>query len=81
MSNKRMPTEPSYFVPSILRPVKLFFGVGVGEGPGSLLSDDYLKSYSSEVFEGVSQRYHDRLKSHVLIILTDFVDMCIICRR
>lgn len=59
MSNKRMPTEPSYFVPSILRPIKLFFGVGVGEGPGSLLSDDHLKSYSTDVFEGVSQRYDD----------------------
>lgn len=57
MSNKRMPTEPSYFVPSILRPIKLFFGVGVGEGPGSLLSDDHLKSYSTEVFDGVSHRY------------------------
>jgi conserved oligomeric Golgi complex subunit 2 len=62
MSNKRMPTEPSYFVPSILRPIKLFFGIGVGEGPGSLLSDDHLKSYSTDVFEGVSQRYADRCK-------------------
>jgi hypothetical protein len=59
MSNKRIPTEPSYFVPSILRPIKLFFGVGVGEGPGLLLSDDHLKSYSTEIFEGVSQRYAD----------------------
>lgn len=56
-----MPTEPSYFVPSILRPIKLFFGVGVGEGPGSLLNDDHLKSYSNEIFEGVSQRYTYRL--------------------
>jgi hypothetical protein len=65
MSNKRMPTEPSYFVPSILRPIKLFFGVGVGEGLGSLLSDDRLNSYSTDVFEGVSQRYAAQCNCHM----------------
>lgn len=56
MSNKRPPSEPSYFVSSILRPIKLFFGIGVGEGPGLLLSEDHLVPYASEVFESVCQR-------------------------
>ncbi|KAF8973230.1 COG complex component [Flammula alnicola] len=57
MSNKRNPTEPSYFVSSILRPVKQFFAIGVPEGPGSLLKDVFLKSYSTEIFNNVTQRY------------------------
>lgn len=56
MSNKRAPSEPSYFVSSILRPLKNFFGI-VGEGPGLSLSDDHLNAYSLEVFDSVSQRY------------------------
>ncbi|ETW80755.1 hypothetical protein HETIRDRAFT_154913 [Heterobasidion irregulare TC 32-1] len=57
MSNKRMPTDPSYFVGSILRPVKAFFAIGTAEGPGQALKSNYLKSYSEEVFENVIQRY------------------------
>ncbi|KAF5370825.1 hypothetical protein D9758_001986 [Tetrapyrgos nigripes] len=58
MSNKRMPTEASPFVKTILRPVKTFFGIGnSGNGVGELLKDDSLESYSSQVFEGVSQKY------------------------
>ena len=81
MSNKRMPIEPSYFVSTILRPIKLFFGVGVGEGPGSLLTDDHLKSYSNEIFEGVSQRYSYRWAWHVLTMLKVLIDMSITCRQ
>ncbi|KAF9465050.1 oligomeric golgi complex component, COG2-domain-containing protein [Collybia nuda] len=57
MSNKRSPSEPSYFVSSILRPIKVFFGIGVGEAPGLLLSEDYLVPYAKEIFESVCQRY------------------------
>ncbi|KAG6820743.1 hypothetical protein H0H93_012389 [Arthromyces matolae] len=57
MSNKRIPTEPSYFVASILRPVKLFFGIGVGDGVGYSLKDDCVQTYSVEIFENVAQRY------------------------
>ncbi|KAI0316446.1 COG complex component [Amylostereum chailletii] len=57
MSNKRMPTEPSYFVASILRPLKIFFSVGTSEGPGSSLKGDFLRVYSEEVFETVVQRF------------------------
>jgi hypothetical protein len=57
-SNKRgiLPTEPSYFVASILRPVKSFFGVGGVQGPGSKLGEEYLKECTAKVFEGVCAR-------------------------
>lgn len=58
MSNKHIPSEPSYFVTSILRPVKDFFGVGTAtEAPGQSLSDGYLKLYATEIFDNISQRY------------------------
>lgn len=56
MSNKRMPVEPSYFVASILRPVKQFFAVGMTGGPGDLLKDLLLGSLSTEVFNNVTQK-------------------------
>ncbi|KAJ7251478.1 oligomeric golgi complex component, COG2-domain-containing protein [Mycena haematopus] len=57
MANKQMPKEPSYFVSSILRPVKVFFGIGVGQGPGASLKEHFLESYASDIFEAVAQRY------------------------
>jgi len=57
MSLKRAPSEPSYFVPTILQPVKSFFGIGTGAGPGSDLETEYLGPYSAEVFENAVQRY------------------------
>jgi hypothetical protein len=56
MSNKQMPKEPSYFVSSILRPVKVFFGIGVGQGPGTALKEHFLESYATDIFESVAQR-------------------------
>jgi hypothetical protein len=55
MSNKRTPTEPSYFVSSILRPIKQFFGIGFAEGPGSHLTD-HVQDYSTGVFNNVTVR-------------------------
>ncbi|KAF9227314.1 COG complex component [Gyrodon lividus] len=57
MSSKRMPTEPSYFVPLILRPVKAFFGIGGPRVAGDRLRDTLLKKSATEVFDGVCQRY------------------------
>ncbi|PPQ67248.1 hypothetical protein CVT25_005832 [Psilocybe cyanescens] len=57
MSNKRMPIEPSYFMSTILRPVKQYFAIGVAEGPGSPLKDAFLKSFSTEIFDNVTQKY------------------------
>ncbi|KAJ6499253.1 COG complex component [Mycena sanguinolenta] len=57
MANKQMPKEPSYFVSSILKPVKVFFGIGVGQGPGASLKEHFLESYATDIFEAVAQRY------------------------
>ncbi|KAJ7218018.1 COG complex component [Mycena pura] len=63
MSNKQMPKEPSFFVSSILRPVKVFFGIGVGQGPGASLKEHFLESYATDIFENVSQRYVQHLNA------------------
>jgi hypothetical protein len=57
MSNKRLPSEPSHFVPLVFKPLKVFFGVGGSDGPGSPLKAQYLASFSEEVFENVCHRY------------------------
>ncbi|EJU04373.1 COG complex component [Dacryopinax primogenitus] len=54
MSNKREPTEPSYFVPGIMRPVKLFFDKG---GPGEALKGSYGSAWATEIFDDLCQRY------------------------
>ena len=56
MSSKRMPTEPSYFVPLILRPVKAFFGIGSSSVAGDRLRQGLLKESATEVFDSVCQR-------------------------
>lgn len=57
MQNKRMPTERSYFVPMVLRPVQTFFGIGTAESSmGESLQDGYLKLYATEVFDSAAQR-------------------------
>ncbi|KAG0704468.1 oligomeric golgi complex component, COG2-domain-containing protein [Suillus ampliporus] len=57
MSNKRLPSEASYFVPTILRPVRSFFGIGTGSGPGERLKEEMLRVVSTDVVESVCQRY------------------------
>jgi len=56
MSNKRMPTEPSYFISSVLRPIKQFFGIGTNDGPGSQLKQEFLNQYANGVFNTVTSR-------------------------
>ena len=56
MSNKRLPTEPSYFVQTILRAIKAFFSISSSDGPGRTLKDAHLKAYSQEIFDNVAQR-------------------------
>ncbi|EGN99740.1 hypothetical protein SERLA73DRAFT_72536 [Serpula lacrymans var. lacrymans S7.3] len=58
MSNKRLPVESSYFVTSILRPVKDFFGIGSNGGPGDRLKKDSLKPIATDVFDVTCQRYN-----------------------
>lgn len=57
MSNKRPPSEPSYFIPTILRPVRIFFGIGTVGGPGERLKEELLRDVSTDVVESVCQRY------------------------
>jgi conserved oligomeric Golgi complex subunit 2 len=71
MANKRSPTEPSYFVGGILRPVKAFFGVGGegvggggGVGIGERLREEVGGVWAREVFESVAQRFALSLRNH-----------------
>jgi conserved oligomeric Golgi complex subunit 2 len=57
MSNKRPPSEPSFFVTGVLRPVRTFFGVESGIGPGASLKEELMQPYAEEVFEAVVQKY------------------------
>lgn len=57
MSNKRPPSEPSFFVAGVLRPVRTFFGVESGTGPGASLKEELMQPYAEEVFEAVVQKY------------------------
>jgi len=57
MQNKKMPTERSYFVPFIMRPVSSYFGIKTAEGGmGAPLKDAYMKQFASELFQVASQR-------------------------
>lgn len=53
MSSKKDPTEPSYFVPNILKPLQLFFEAdGLGEG----LKSRFGRRWTEEVFKAVVTR-------------------------
>ncbi|THH02289.1 hypothetical protein EW026_g562 [Hermanssonia centrifuga] len=56
-SSKRNPTEASHFVALIFRSLKIFFAIGASDGPGAALKKEYLKTFATEVFEVVAQRY------------------------
>ncbi|EJD02931.1 COG complex component [Fomitiporia mediterranea MF3/22] len=62
-SQKHMPTKPSSFVPLILRPVKLFFGIDTGEGPAKALRNDFCAPISTNVVEPVSNKYLQHLSA------------------
>lgn len=73
MSNKRVPTEASYFVSSILRPVKAYFGIVGGGNLGQSLKRSYLESFSTSVFNQVALKYIIYLHSSC-IQLTPLLD-------
>lgn len=57
MQNKKLPTERSYFVPLIMRPVISYFGIKTADGGmGASLADAYMKQFATEVFQVASQR-------------------------
>ena len=57
ISNRRPPSEPSFFVVGVPRPVRAFFGEKTGTGPGASLRDELMQSFAEEVFEAVVQKY------------------------
>ena len=57
MSNKRPPSEPSFFVAGVLRPIRTFFGIESGIGPGASLKEELMQAYAEEVFDTVVQKY------------------------
>lgn len=57
MSSKRIPTESSYFVLLVMRPVKAFFGIGTASSAGARLQESFAKDAATEVFDSVCQRY------------------------
>ncbi|KAI0301006.1 oligomeric golgi complex component, COG2-domain-containing protein [Multifurca ochricompacta] len=57
MSNKRPPSEPSFFVGGVLRPIRAFFGMELGDGYGTPLKEEFMRLYAEEVFEAVVQKY------------------------
>jgi hypothetical protein len=57
-SRKRDPTEPSDFIPNIMRPLRRFFGPG---GPGEGLKSEYGLAWSEEVFNTIATRYEANL--------------------
>lgn len=59
--NKKSPTEPSSFVPSILRPVKTFFGIQTSETLGASLREEHMRPFAEQVFDGVCKRYHAQI--------------------
>ncbi|KAL5485251.1 hypothetical protein ACEPAI_7893 [Sanghuangporus weigelae] len=58
---KYMPAKPSPFIPLILRPVKVFFGVDRGGGEGKALRKDFCISMSTNIVEAVSNKYLSQL--------------------
>ncbi|KAG8931546.1 hypothetical protein FRC02_002534 [Tulasnella sp. 418] len=60
MSKKRDPTEPSYFVATILQPVRHFLGPG---GPGESLSAEFGHEWTTSVFDAVTTRYTSHLNN------------------
>ncbi|KAL5523737.1 hypothetical protein ACEPAG_7910 [Sanghuangporus baumii] len=58
---KYMPAKPSPFVPLILRPVKVFFGVDRGGGEGKALRKDFCIMMSTNIVEAASNKYLSQL--------------------
>ena len=55
-SQKNLPTKPSSFVPLILRPIKLLFGIDSGEGRAKALKEEFCASISTSVVDAVANK-------------------------
>lgn len=54
--SKQLPTAPHSWVSSILRPVKMFFGIIGNDGFGAVLKDDHLEPFVGQIFENVCEK-------------------------
>lgn len=55
-TSKKPPTEASYFISSILKPIKSFFGIGSSDGLGSVLREEFMIEYAAEIVEVIIDR-------------------------
>ncbi|KAE9411437.1 COG complex component [Gymnopus androsaceus JB14] len=56
-SIKQLPTGPHPWVSSILRPIKVFFGIAGNDGIGAALREEHLERFASQIFENVCEKY------------------------
>ncbi|KAJ3919433.1 COG complex component [Lentinula edodes] len=56
-ANKQLPTEPHPWITSVLRPLKVFFGLSGKDGIGAVLKTEYLDPWSKQIFENVCEKY------------------------
>ncbi|KAJ3856207.1 COG complex component [Lentinula lateritia] len=56
-ANKQLPTEPHPWITSVLRPLKVFFGLSGKDGIGAVLKAEYLDPWSKQIFENVCEKY------------------------
>lgn len=55
-ANKLLPTEPHPWITSVLRPLKVFFGLSGKDGIGAVLKAEYLDPWSKQIFENVCEK-------------------------
>ena len=54
MTGKRVSSKPSEYVSTIMKPVRVYFGIGsAGDIQGAPLRERYSSEWASEVFENV----------------------------
>jgi hypothetical protein len=51
-ASKKEPSEPSYFVSGILKPLKAYL-----DGPASVLDDELKRQWATEIVADVASRY------------------------
>ncbi|KIK67348.1 hypothetical protein GYMLUDRAFT_37448 [Collybiopsis luxurians FD-317 M1] len=54
---KQLPTEPQPWVSSILRPLKVFFGITGNDGVGAILKDEHLEEWAGQIFDNICDKY------------------------
>jgi len=64
MSGKRAPTKPSEYIAGIMKPVRLFFGIGAaGDPQGAQLREMFSTDWATEVFESAVEEFSSHYKA------------------